>query len=53
MTEAKACELGLKPLVRMVDVAVAGVDPMLMGIGPIPAMEKLMKKIAPRRSYHS
>ena len=40
MTEAKACELGLKPLVRMVDVAVAGVDPMLMGIGPIPAMEK-------------
>lgn len=44
MTEAKACELGLKPLVRMVDVAVAGVDPMLMGIGPIPAMEKLMKK---------
>lgn len=44
MTEAKACVLGLKPLVRMVDVAVAGVDPMLMGIGPIPAMEKLMKK---------
>lgn len=44
MTEARACELGLKPLVRMVDVAVAGVDPMLMGIGPIPAMEKLMKK---------
>lgn len=44
MTETKAKELGLKPLVRMVDVAVAGVDPMLMGIGPIPAMEKLMKK---------
>lgn len=44
MTETKARELGLKPLVRMVDVAVAGVDPMLMGIGPIPAMEKLMKK---------
>lgn len=44
MTETKAKELGLKPLVRMVDVAVAGVDPMLMGIGPIPAMEKLLKK---------
>lgn len=44
MKEEKAKELGLKPLVRLVDAAIAGVDPMLMGIGPIPAMEKLMKK---------
>ena len=44
MTETKAKELGLKPIVRLVDVAAAGVDPKIMGIGPIPAFKKLLKK---------
>lgn len=44
MKESKAAALGLKPLVRLVDEAVAGVDPMYMGIGPVPAMQKLFQK---------
>lgn len=44
MTKTKADELGLKPLARFVDVAVAGVDPSIMGVGPIPAFRKLLKK---------
>ena len=38
-TRAKADELGLTPLVRMVSWAVAGVAPDVMGIGPVPATE--------------
>lgn len=41
MEERKAKELGLKPLVRIKAAACAGVDPALMGIGPVPAMKKL------------
>jgi acetyl-CoA C-acetyltransferase len=44
MEEEKARSLGLKPLLRFVDFAVAGVDPRYMGLGPIPAMEKVMKR---------
>jgi len=44
MTEAKAEALGLKPIVRLVDAAVAGVDPALMGTGPIPAVRKLLQR---------
>lgn len=44
MKESKAAQLGLKPVVRLVDVAVAGVDPSLMGIGPVPAFKKLLDK---------
>ncbi|GAB7071151.1 acetyl-CoA C-acetyltransferase [Mycolicibacterium hodleri] len=36
-TAAKAAELGLTPLVRLVSWGVAGVPPKLMGIGPVPA----------------
>jgi acetyl-CoA C-acetyltransferase len=35
---------GLTPLARIVDYAVAGVDPKIMGIGPVPATEKLLAK---------
>ncbi len=35
---------GLKPLARIVDYAVAGVDPRIMGIGPVPATEKLLAR---------
>lgn len=44
MKEQKANELGLKPLVRIVDWATSGVDPRIMGIGPVPAMQKLFDK---------
>lgn len=44
MKESKAQALGLKPLVRLVDVAAAGVDPSIMGIGPVPAFRKLLEK---------
>ena len=44
MKESRARELGLKPLARIVDSAVAGVDPAIMGIGPVPAVRKLEKK---------
>jgi len=37
-------KLGLKPLARVVGWAQAGVDPMRMGIGPVPATEKLLAK---------
>jgi acetyl-CoA C-acetyltransferase len=33
-----------KPLARIVDSSTAGVDPRVMGIGPVPAVEKLLKK---------
>lgn len=44
MKESKAKELGIKPILRLVDASVAGVDPQIMGVGPIPAMKKLFAK---------
>jgi acetyl-CoA C-acetyltransferase len=44
MTETKAKELGLKPLARIVAFASAGVDPAIMGTGPIPATTACLKK---------
>ena len=41
----KAKELGLKPKLRWVGSAVAGVDPGVMGYGPVPATEKLLKRL--------
>jgi acetyl-CoA acetyltransferase family protein len=38
----RARELGLKPLARIVATAVAGVDPAVMGLGPIPATRKAL-----------
>jgi 3-oxoadipyl-CoA thiolase len=40
----KARELGAEPLGRFVASAVAGVDPQIMGIGPIPAVRKLLAR---------
>lgn len=37
-------KLNLKPLVRVVSMAVAGVDPAIMGVGPISASQKAMKR---------
>jgi acetyl-CoA C-acetyltransferase len=38
-------EFGLKPLARFVDAAAAGVDPALMGLGPVPATRKLLNRL--------
>ncbi len=44
MTESKAKELGLKPLARIVAFSSAGVDPAIMGTGPIPASTACLEK---------
>jgi 3-oxoadipyl-CoA thiolase len=41
---ARARELGLRPMARIVSTAVAGVDPAVMGIGPIPASRKALER---------
>jgi 3-oxoadipyl-CoA thiolase len=43
-SEEKARELGTRPLGAFVGSAVAGVDPRVMGIGPVPAMRKLLER---------
>jgi acetyl-CoA C-acetyltransferase len=43
-SEEKARELGVEPLGELVGSAVAGVDPRVMGIGPIPAVRKLLER---------
>jgi len=45
MSEQKAKELGLKPLARIVDWTAAGVSPEIMGVGPVPAVRKLLKRV--------
>jgi len=44
MEEGAARERGLKPLAKLIDYAVAGVDPKFMGIGPVPAVKKLYER---------
>ena len=44
MSNTKAEELGLKVRAKIISRAVAGVDPTLMGSGPLPATEKALKK---------
>jgi acetyl-CoA C-acetyltransferase len=44
MTKERADELGVKPLARFVSYAHAGVDPKVMGIGPVPAVQKALDK---------
>jgi acetyl-CoA acetyltransferase family protein len=40
----RARELGLRPMARVVATAVAGVDPAVMGVGPIPATRKALER---------
>jgi len=44
MSESRANELGLKPIAKVVSFSSAGVDPLIMGTGPIPATNKCLKK---------
>jgi acetyl-CoA acetyltransferase len=44
MEEERARDLGLKPQVRVVASAAAGVDPRTMGYGPVPAVKKALER---------
>lgn len=44
MSEARARDLGLKPMARIVSFAASGVDPAVMGTGPIPAATRCLEK---------
>lgn len=44
MAAETAKQLGLKPRARVIGMAVAGVDPSIMGYGPVPSTEKLLKR---------
>ncbi|MBE6017937.1 MAG: acetyl-CoA C-acetyltransferase [Lachnospiraceae bacterium] len=44
MSKEKADELGITPMAKIVSYATAGVDPAIMGTGPIPATRKAMEK---------
>ncbi len=44
MSADKAAELGIKPLAKIVTWASGGVDPKIMGIGPVPAVRKALAK---------
>ncbi len=45
MSEDKAAELGAKPIARIIGTATAGVHPSFMGVGPVYATRKLLKRI--------
>ena len=42
-TREAAIELGLKPMARLVSCGAAGVDPEVMGLGPVPASQKALQ----------
>jgi acetyl-CoA C-acetyltransferase len=44
VSEEEANRRNLKPLARIIDYGAAGVDPKIMGIGPVPAVNKLLSK---------
>lgn len=44
MSADKAKELGIKPIAKIIDWASAGVEPAIMGTGPVPAVRKVLKK---------
>ena len=44
MSDSKAKDLGLKPLVKVRGYSSAGIDPAYMGLGPIPAVRKILQK---------
>jgi len=44
MSEEKCKALGLKPMAAVVDYAITALDPMVMGLGPVSAIQKVLKK---------
>ena len=45
MSDEKAKKMGLKPLARVISMGWAGVDPSIMGAGPVPASKKALEKV--------
>jgi acetyl-CoA acyltransferase len=45
MSAEKAQALGLKPVARIIGMGLAGVDPSIMGYGPVPSTRKALKKL--------
>ncbi|MEN6349099.1 MAG: acetyl-CoA C-acetyltransferase [Syntrophomonas sp.] len=45
MSADKAAELGIKPMVKIVSYGSGGVDPKIMGVGPVPAVKKALSKV--------
>ena len=45
MSGKKVKELGVKPMAKLIGYSTAGVDPRVMGIGPIPAVRKVLKQL--------
>ena len=45
MSGKKVQELGLKPMAKIIGYSTAGVDPRVMGIGPVPAVRKVLKQL--------
>ena len=45
MSEEKATELGLQPIVRVIAQAASGCDPLYMGMGPVLATQKALKQV--------
>ena len=44
MSKEKADELGIEPMATIVSYASAGVDPSIMGVGPVPSSKKALEK---------
>ncbi|MDH3752840.1 MAG: acetyl-CoA C-acetyltransferase [Acidimicrobiia bacterium] len=44
MSDARAAELGITPLARIVASSVAGLDPEIMGLGPVPAVQQVLAR---------
>ncbi|MBW6186215.1 3-oxoadipyl-CoA thiolase, partial [Pseudomonas aeruginosa] len=45
MSAQRAQDLGIQPMAVIRSMAVAGVDPAIMGIGPVPAVRKLLRRL--------
>lgn len=45
MSGKKVKELGIKPMAKLIGYSTAGVDPRVMGIGPVPAVRKVLKQL--------
>lgn len=53
MSSAKAAEKKINPLAKIIGFAQAGVDPKVMGIGPVPAVKKLVSVSETDKLYKS
>ncbi len=45
LSKERAASLGVKPMARILGIAAAGVDPRVMGIGPVPAVRSLLARL--------